>query len=81
MKRITLGILITALLLFGGFFLFAGGDQEATPDSPVTVTFMATESGLPAPSIEQFAIDFPHINLVRVERDYAKWDQGVVQAG
>jgi multiple sugar transport system substrate-binding protein len=73
MKRFSLSVLITALLLFGGFFLFAGGDQEATPDSPVTVTFMATESGLPAPSIEQFAIDFPHINLVRVERDYTKW--------
>ena len=73
MKALKLSLAAALLLIVGISVLFAGGKQEAAEEGPVTVTFMGNESGLPAPSIEQFNKDFPNIKLVRVERDNTKW--------
>lgn len=73
MKMLKTSLAVVVLLMISVSFLSAGGGQEAKEEGPVTVTFMATESGLPAPSIEQFNKDFPQIKLIRVERDYTKW--------
>jgi len=75
MKRIAKAVPLMVFLLSTAM-LFAGGDKEegaAEAKGPVTVTFMATESGLPSDSIEHFNANHPNIKLVRVERDYTKW--------
>jgi multiple sugar transport system substrate-binding protein len=74
MKILKMCLAAIALLMIAAIPLIAnGGQEEGTVENPATVTFMATESGCPAPSIDQFNKDFPTIKLVRVERDYTKW--------